>query len=90
MVDATELKGAYQVSMDLSMQDILAAARAQGANIPGMPAMPPGLGGGPAASDPGGGSVFSSIQQLGLRLESRKAPMEHIVVDSVDKNPTEN
>jgi uncharacterized protein (TIGR03435 family) len=93
VIDATEMTGAYQVAMEMSMMDMMAAARAQGANIPGMPAMPPGAGGaagGPVASDPSGGSIFASVQQMGLRLDSRKAPIEHIVVDSVDKNPTEN
>jgi len=36
------------------------------------------------------GSVFSSIQQLGLKLESRKAPVDTIVVDKLEKMPTEN
>lgn len=36
-------------------------------------------------------SVFSAVQeQLGLRLESRKAPVDFLVVDRVDKTPTEN
>jgi uncharacterized protein (TIGR03435 family) len=93
VLDATGMSGAYQVAFDMSMQDLIAAARAQGANIPGMPALPPGAGGpggGPSASDPTGGSIFTSVQQMGLRLDSRKAPIENVVVDSADKNPTEN
>jgi uncharacterized protein (TIGR03435 family) len=42
------------------------------------------------ASDPTGSSVFSSVQRLGLKLESRKAPVEQLMVDHLEKTPTEN
>ena len=35
-------------------------------------------------------SVFTSLQDIGLKLESRKAPFEVIVVDGGTKTPTEN
>jgi uncharacterized protein (TIGR03435 family) len=31
-----------------------------------------------------------SIQQLGLRLEKQKAPLETIIIDSVEKTPSGN
>ncbi len=37
-----------------------------------------------------GGSIFTSMQALGRKLESRKAPMALIAVDRVEKMPTEN
>jgi uncharacterized protein (TIGR03435 family) len=41
--------------------------------------------------DPAGPSVYTAIQeQLGLRLESRKGPVDVLVVDSADKTPAEN
>lgn len=43
-----------------------------------------------AASDPSGSSILQAVQELGLRLEPRKAPVETIVVDRLEKNPTEN
>jgi uncharacterized protein (TIGR03435 family) len=43
-----------------------------------------------AAGDPAGASIFTAIQeQLGLKLESTKVPMDEIVIDSVQR-PSEN
>jgi uncharacterized protein (TIGR03435 family) len=39
---------------------------------------------------PPGQSIYESLQKPGLKLESRKVPVEIIVVDSADKSPTEN
>jgi uncharacterized protein (TIGR03435 family) len=30
------------------------------------------------------------VEKLGLKLESRKAPFEQLVVDHMEKTPTEN
>jgi uncharacterized protein (TIGR03435 family) len=86
VVDMTELKGKYQIAFDLSMQDLMAVARKNGANIP---AGAPGAAA-DAAPEPGGSSIFTAVQQFGLKLDSRKAPMEIIVVDRAEKMPTEN
>ncbi len=38
-----------------------------------------------------GPSIFTAVQtDLGLKLESRKAPVEMHLIDSVNKIPTEN
>jgi uncharacterized protein (TIGR03435 family) len=90
IVDMTGLKGNYQVTLEISMQELMAAARAAGAAIPA--AAPGGADAGKpadAASDPGG-SLFTAIQALGLKLEPRKSPLAMIVVDHVEKMPTEN
>ena len=91
VVDLTELKGTYQVALDLSMEDLRNAARTMGM-------MGPGMGGGrdgarpptDAASDPGGLSIFAAVQQLGLKLEPRKVPIDLVVIDHLEKAPTEN
>jgi uncharacterized protein (TIGR03435 family) len=47
-----------------------------------------GRSGGPAAD--AGGGIFAAVQeQLGLKLESIRGPLEFVVVDSID-HPTEN
>lgn len=35
-------------------------------------------------------AIFQAVQQLGLRLQAKKAPFDTIVVDRVEKQPTEN
>ena len=92
VVDQTEIKGDYQVAFDLTMDDMRNAARKAGVALPMGPA-PGGAaagGGAPVASDPTGPTIFNTIQQMGLKLEAKKAPMESIVVDHLEKAPTEN
>jgi uncharacterized protein (TIGR03435 family) len=90
VMDTTELKGNYQVSLDLTLDVLMNVARAAGVGVPGIGVPGGDAGRVPQASDPSSGSIFTSVQQLGLRLESRKAPVEFVVVDSAEKLPTEN
>jgi uncharacterized protein (TIGR03435 family) len=83
--DMTDLKGNYQIALELSMDTMMNAAKALGMNIPGA-----GGGAGQASDPAGAGSIFNSIQQLGLRLEPRKMPLEYVIVDHLEKTPTEN
>jgi uncharacterized protein (TIGR03435 family) len=44
----------------------------------------------PAPSDAAGPTIFTALQeQLGLRLESQKGPVEIIVIDNIER-PTAN
>jgi len=91
VVDLTELKGTYQLALDLSMEDLRTAALTMGIMGPGMGAgrgavRPPA----DAASDPGGLSIFAAVQQLGLKLEPRKVAIDFVVIDHLEKAPTEN
>src|ERR1035438_4303807 len=46
----------------------------------------------PASSDPTDlpGSVYAAVQELGLRLQVRKVPVEVVVVDRIERVPTQN
>jgi uncharacterized protein (TIGR03435 family) len=97
VVDETGLKGVYQASLHLSMEDAMKAAGKLGVSTGMMPmaGTPVTRPGNPTpalvnASDPAGGSLFSSVEQLGLKLESRKQPYEFLVIDHLEKTPAEN
>jgi uncharacterized protein (TIGR03435 family) len=88
IIDKTDLKGLFDFKFQFSPE---------GVTLPGLPGgLQPGPGLGPAgpagtpptAADPVP-SLFTAIQELGLRLESAKGPVPVLVVDSVQK-PTEN
>ena len=87
VVDKTELKGFYDVRLQFAPESAPGGGPLGFAG-PGGPGAPPAAP--PGASDPSGPSIFTAVQeQLGLRLESTKGPVEVIVIDSVQK-PTEN
>jgi len=85
VVDMTGLTGSYQMSLDPSRDDMRNMMRSQGFNLPPPPGPPVD-----GAADASGSSMFTAVQQYGLKLESRKASLEAIVVDHLEKSPTEN
>ena len=82
IVDKTGLKGKYDLTLEIGRDEMIALARAQGMAIPVQTA--------DRASEPGSSSIFAAIQQYGLKLEPRKDPIELLVIDHVEKSPTEN
>jgi uncharacterized protein (TIGR03435 family) len=86
VVDMTDLKGAYDFTMEFSPEDFRAmmirAAIAQGSVV-----SPEVMKLVDASS---GDTLFNAVEKLGLKLESRKAPMEMLVIDQAMKTPTEN
>jgi uncharacterized protein (TIGR03435 family) len=35
-------------------------------------------------------ALFTAIQELGLKLDQKKGPIDVLVIDHMEKNPTEN
>ena len=82
VIDRTGLKGNYDFKLEWTPDPGQSGGPFGGAPPPGVDAPPP--------PDPNGPSVFTALQeQLGLRLESQKGPVEMIVIDRVEK-PSEN
>ncbi len=88
VIDATGLKGNYQVALEISMQDMMNAARRAGVVVPAAG----GDSNRPAETgdDPGEDSMRQSLRALGLKLEPRKMQIEHLIIDGIEKVPTEN
>jgi uncharacterized protein (TIGR03435 family) len=88
VVDATGLQGTYQVNLDLPIEAM------NGMSFTQKLAALAGLGsfGNPADSAPdmSSASIVKSLRDLGLELQSRKAPIETLIVDRVEKTPTAN
>lgn len=86
LVDATQLAGRYDVTLDVPPEDYM-AMMVRGA-VNGGVAIPPAalrlLDG--ASSDP----LSGPLRTFGLRLDSRRTPLEVLVVDSILRVPAEN
>ncbi len=77
VIDKTGLKGLYDIKLQWTPE--------MGQGIGPVGALPPGVNP-PPPPDPSGPSIFTAIQeQLGLKLESTKGPVEVLVIDSVQK-----
>jgi uncharacterized protein (TIGR03435 family) len=95
VIDMTQLKGRF----DFKLRYDPSSMPGRGGMGPMMLAAPP-----PGGVPPGGDtsryvapdrepapSIFAAVQeQLGLKLDARKGPVELIVVDHFEKTPTEN
>lgn len=77
VIDQTGLTGAYDIALVYTPEALSAAALAQRQGAP------PALAGG---VDPNGPNLFQALQdQLGLKLESRKLPLDVMVIDHVER-----
>jgi uncharacterized protein (TIGR03435 family) len=82
VLDMTELKGTYDCTLEFTMD---------GLGMPMMRMATVHTEGGEAPPESSGPSLFTALQeQLGLKLEGRKAPLDILVIDSAEKIPTEN
>ncbi len=86
VVDMTGLTGTYDLTLDLTPEDYVAMLIRSALNA-GVVLPPQAL----RALDGASGDPLSSpLQKFGLAFESRKASLDVIVVDSMQKTPTEN
>jgi uncharacterized protein (TIGR03435 family) len=88
VVNETGLTGHYDISFSFSIAELMAMAKAQGQAVAGNS----GNNAASEASDPGGAgtSVYAALEKAGLKLESRKAVVQQLIVESAEKTPTEN
>ncbi|HEY1341128.1 MAG TPA: TIGR03435 family protein [Bryobacteraceae bacterium] len=90
VVDMTGLKGEYR----FAWENRPPADGGGGGRKGGVRVAEPGRGGdAPEAGprpDPFGEALFAALDKSGLKLEARKAPVETLVVDHVERIPTEN
>jgi len=83
VVDKTGLAGRYDFTLEFTRSETAGPNATGGYNEP--PPFPPP----PAGAEPGV-SIYSSIQQLGLKLVAQKLPLDVLIVDRADKTPTGN
>ena len=103
VIDMTKIDGQYDFDLVLS-PEALRAARGSGGGMM-LTGPPPGAGGGapgagaasgggesgrPADAQMSGGTIQEAVERYGLKLEPRKAAMEILVVDHIEKAPVEN
>jgi uncharacterized protein (TIGR03435 family) len=86
VVDKTGLTGSYDFDLEFTQEDYMAmlirSAIAAGVTLP-----PEAL---RMLSGASGDSLLNALERLGLKLETRKAPLEMLVIDHIEKAPTEN
>lgn len=87
VVDMTGIQGQYDFELVFTPETM----RGMPGGMRG-PMPPPGEGERPPADPPAerAGSIYESVQKYGLKLEPRKAPLEMLIVDHIEKMPTEN
>ena len=87
LVDMTGVNGAYDVSFDLTPEDyrMMLIRAAVAAGLVMSPDALRVLDGSPSPA-----SLFEGLAKSGLRLETSRAPLDVLVVDSARKTPTEN
>jgi uncharacterized protein (TIGR03435 family) len=86
IVDMTELKGNYDLAVTVTPEDaqtmLIHAAVNAGIVLPPQVLQ--------AAENGSITSLADGLQQLGLKMDARKAPLDILVVDSALKTPTQN
>ncbi|MBZ5676402.1 MAG: TIGR03435 family protein [Acidobacteriia bacterium] len=86
IVDITDLKGTYDLTFSVTTEDYQAMLIHAAVNA-GMMLPPQVL----RLLDNGSiASLMDGLQQLGLKIDARKAPLDVLVIDQLSKTPTDN
>jgi uncharacterized protein (TIGR03435 family) len=86
IIDLTDLKGNYDLTVSVTPEDYQTMLVRAAVNA-GMLLPPQAL----RLLDSGSiASLLDGLQQLGLKMEARKAPLDMLVIDQLSKTPTEN
>ena len=78
VVDMTNIQGEYDFDLVFSPEAMRGGVRMAGGSMPA------------DAPSEGAATIYTSVEKYGLKLEPRKAPMEILIVDRIEKTPTEN
>jgi uncharacterized protein (TIGR03435 family) len=78
VLDMTEIQGLFDFDFETNPAELEGIRKMSAAE---------GL---PLGDDSAYSSIFTGMQALGLKLESRKAPIKHLIIDSALRVPTEN
>jgi uncharacterized protein (TIGR03435 family) len=88
--DMTGIAGNFDITLDFSGEGLTENLRSSIAMAARERSAKPPAEGGPAPDGTPVPSLFAAVEQLGLKLEPRKVPVEYIIVDKAEKVPTEN
>ncbi len=94
VLDSTGLTGIYDIELSFMPDESSNFQGRMGAMLRPGAGPPPGSAAdasmGSLATNAPAGNIFQALQSLGLKLESRKDPVETLVIDHASKVPTEN
>jgi uncharacterized protein (TIGR03435 family) len=82
VVDMTGLTGNYDIALDVPVSPSDQAGISDSGQQGSSPAL--------VAPDPGTGGILRTLKSLGLELKKTKASLDYIVVDHIDKQPSQN
>ena len=86
ILDMTDLKGTYDLAFAVTPEDYQTMLIHAGVNA-GMILPPQVL---QLLDNSSIASLMDGLQQLGLKMDARKAPLDVLVIDQMSKTPTEN
>ena len=86
VLDRTKLEGRFDIGFNIAPEDYMPLMIRSAVNA-GMTLPPQAL---QLLDAPSLGSVENGLRSLGLSLEERRAPLDHLIVDRMERTPTEN